>query len=386
MKQKLRNQRLGILLVIILLCTACAPKETGESTSNTQATEPATEPVNPPAESMENVPDALRVLNEHEIPFQLTIQTGETTCDVYRIGWNVETGELADKEFCYEIECDNSADFWNIAPDHWTGGSMFLGHVIGKVNQCANGLTYDHLGRETIVNYGKCYYKAEQLWVENADGTTTLVALPDTVPAEVYDRGKLTGEPYYATVDGDMAIVVYMRYQFNSGEDSDFVYCTYPVKQPEAAQWRVAHLPAAYRPDVILATWCGAYADGTLFFTTDYDLLALDIQTGTISYIAGIDDVRPLCPDGTTIDSFGIEDYAMIAASQNGVIIVHFSMNDTDGTPHSFFMAANGNGVLGVAEITHHIFTFYDRELNVLGTDDTYADTGWVYIKWAKDD
>lgn len=384
-------------IVILLLCAACShggivTENTGDTEATTQTTESVTEQVSLPTESANNsiksLAPALRELGDNEIPILLTVQTGDTTCEAYRIAWNMDTNTLSDKEFCYALECESYDAFWDYIPRHWTGGATILGTANEDLTKSAANLRYEPLERRSIpINYGKCYlFSSENHFnLENRDGTVARVEIPE-IPAEVYDCNKLTGDPYYATVDGDTAVVVYMRYEFAQDKGSDFVYCTYPVGQPEQAQWSVTEIPVEYHPDVILARWQGAYANGYLYFGTGTGFASLNLSTGEIGEVASVELIRPLSPDGSTENPQWGPEYPSIYASQNNVVFGKFYIYEADASTRLFFYAMKDNQVVEVVEVTDNVYTFYDADLNVLGTDDAYADINLVYMRWGKDD
>lgn len=379
---------LACSLLLMAGCTSAvadAPdaSESADAASTTEATAAVAPRVVPP--ELPSSDQTFSDVGEGEIPFLVTLDTDGNSTETYRIVWNVGAGTLSEKEFFFRIKDERG--ILDIC-DHWTGDTTLIGSVDAANLECANGINYQPQNRKNFLNYGKSYYTAGQYLCETEDGETVEIPLPTQIPADVYDSTLLETKPHYVTLDGDTAIVVYCDYHssLETSDSCDLVYCTYPVEDPEQAQWQVTHLSTEYDPSSVYINWEAIYADGYLYFAAIDGILSVCVQTGEVSWVEGIHDVLLLYPDTERRYDNGFSGDAL-SGSHKDIALFRTTLYDADNSYRYFFIALSHNQIIGVMEMaSDYTLTFYDAELNVLGTDTTYTGLPQFRLKWAKDD
>ncbi len=287
--------------------------------------------------------------------------------DAYVVGnytaWDLENGTLSAPTPWYKL---HPSDRLKGRVVSWNGGPSLL--VNGKAEDCAAGIQC--LQKSVWLSFGPMNGCAKDLFWFDQDGSTAKYDYPPkNVPAEVYDAASL-GQVFYVTLDGDTMLAAYSVYDFDTME-GDLVYVTYPVEEPEAAVWKVAHIPFAYAVDVD-ASWNGVYGAGTLYLPASDTILALDLESGELEELDVLDRVHALTPEATQDTVAGQVPIRMVGF-WDGVLVVSYPQYLPDGTCRSNYVALRDGEIAGMLVQVEDSFTFYDSQLQVIGTDDSYV-------------
>lgn len=367
----------SILLVFSLFLFGCDTRQpqateltqTGTVPSASRPTESVS--TTEPSESTEATgPSVYTTPPEGAMPILLYTQKGEDEAVANYLTWDVENGTFSDGVPWFTIDKD---PFLDRIIDFWNGGSFAV--VTGEPKECAPGIQVNRARNERFhIIYGSfCdMYDAEFAWY-NLDGSKIDYNRPIMdVPADIFDAA-LPREAYYATLDNGKMIAAYSVYNQKTME-SDMVTVTYPVEKPEAAIWKVTHIPFEYAVDVH-ANWNGAYWDGVLYMAALDTVLALDLENGELSELDAFDRIHDLSPEATQYDVDGTLETVRLVGCWDGILVAAYPQYLTDNLFHYYYIALRDGELLGFLDKNYGKFTFYNGDLEVIGTDNTYADT-----------
>lgn len=367
-----------------------------ETDPPTEATEPATEP---PEEMDYSKPLELDLNFDYDtgvtqIPLLLVRGEGtEADPNVAElIYWDLENHTLSDDATFQLSYSDNIAAKMLI----WPGDQNFV-LTFADLHESAQGVNCVVLS-DLNVPYGHCYFNSASgmLKVLNEDGTLTEVAVP-AVPQEVCDttnrNGHCTIEPEFATVVDDTVFAVYGYYDSWTEEDGwhdhgEVIYCTYPVGQPEAAQWSVVPLPEEYHPSAFLTSYKVALIGSKLYLTSRDDLLVLDLETNELSTLDAVKQLWALFDGATNYDpEFGDYNFVYPFGVYEDILIVRTTVYDTNDQSHRMYAAVRDGQIISAFEaLDGKTQVFYNGDLEQVGTCDRYATDQMAFYIFPKDD
>lgn len=370
----MRRKAFICLLVCLLLLPGCIPQPeptipiptlpatTPITTEPTQTTQP------PESTTAPEKPSIYKAPPEGSIPILLYTAKGEDEAVANYLTWDVKNGTFSKSVPWYTVSRET---FLDPIVDFWNGGSFVVVSSVSK--DYAPGIQVSRTkGERLSIVYGSfCdIYNSDEFVYYNMDGSKVDYDKPlINVPTDVFDRN-LPTELYYATVDKNTMIAAYSVYDFDTME-GDMVYVTYPVDDPDAAVWKVAHIPFDYAVDVD-ANWNGAYWDGVLYMAAMETVLALDLETGELKALEAFEQVHALTPEAT---QYGIDTTMTIrlAGCWDGILVASYPQYMPDGTLHNCYVALQDGKLAGMVVKTEDRFTFYDSRLQVIGTEEGYV-------------
>ena len=373
MKRKTKN--LLVLLAALFLLSGCTPR-TGPATQpsgtalspSITTTAPATEPVQTTEQTESTTtpeePSIYKAPPEGSVPILLYTAQGEKESVANYLTWDVKNGTFSEPVPGYTVGQGTNLSLWN-------GGPFVV--ISGTATDRAPGIqTLKEETEHLHIVYGSfCDVGSSDHFVMyNMDGSKVDYDKPlINVPTDVFDRN-LPTELYYATVDKNTMIAAYSVYDFDTME-GDMVYVTYPVDDPDAAVWNVAHIPFDYAVDVD-ANWNGAYWDGVLYMAAMETVLALDLETGELKALEAFEQVHALTPEAT---QYGIDTTMTIrlAGCWDGILVASYPQYMPDGTLHNCYVALQDGKLAGMVVKTEDRFTFYDSRLQVIGMEEGYV-------------
>ncbi|MBQ7871227.1 MAG: hypothetical protein IJ357_03715 [Oscillospiraceae bacterium] len=334
------------------------------------------------------------------IIFSIVDDTGDVetaTGDLYY--WDLQSGTLSYAERAYDVVTNGIF----MLPEHWDGGTHFIGKVESAV--CPEGYTFEAYGnrRPFGMSYGRCYYDNESdlLFMINEDGsltTSTVAKVPDEVIETLGHPEALMHTPAtYATITGENVFLVYTAYESWLGDDgnwhdyADVYYGTHPINQPEKCTWSVTHLPEETSPAFIATSWMGALIDNKLYLPSTEDVIVIDTATGEWSFLGIFDKLWELCGEGATSINpiWGDQHGFLPQGSYNGTLVVLSVLFDSKDQEHNYLTAVRNGQIQGVIEIdiTDRAITVYDAEMNQTDYDDFLTGTSLFFMyKVAKND
>lgn len=373
----MRRKAFVCLLVCLLLLSGCVPQpEPTIPITTPPATIPITTEPRQTTEPTENTtapegPSVYAPPPEGSIPILLYTAKGEDEAVANYLTWDVKNGTFSESVPWYTV---NKEGFLDPIVELWNGGPFVA--VSGEPIDNEPGIQVSRRKTEKLhIVYGSfCdINNSDQFTWYSMDGSKELYDRPPTdVPKNIYNS-TLPREAYYATVDDDTIIAAYSVYNFDTLE-SDIVYVTYPVDDPDAAVWKVVHLPLKYAMDVDV-NWNGAYWDGVLYMAALDTVLALDLETGTWEALEAFDRIHALTPEATQYDVDGTLETVRLVGCWDGILVAAYPQYLPDGSFHSYFVALQDGELLGLIDKNFGEFTFYDSSLQVIGANDEYAET-----------
>lgn len=347
---------LGLLMALFGCANSSAPMDTpGQSTTQEAATEePETE--------------------QHAFPLLLGIEEGDHHVQMNYLTWNLAEGVLSEPTAWFDVTYSGILD---VSPYHWDGSSAVY------LNADAESLAAEvQIMKERTfgIPYGRCVYATEEakLYQFGPGDSVQKFQLPRD-PGEVYDAEKLPMEPHYAAIDGDHAMVTFFVYDGsydNTTMESDVVYCTYSLEDPEQAVWKSVHIPFEYAVDAYIQ-FNAACSNGTLYLAAYQSILAIDVETGELRVLDASNALAPawaLHPGAAQTES-GYEVPIVISGCWNGTLMVEFPLYLPDGSYYYCFVALrDGEPVAMMERQEDGVLTFYDGTGQMLGTTDRYRD------------
>lgn len=361
-----------LVLAALVLLAGCDRKPVPAGGSSEPATAPvstpmATEPLQK-TESTEGgegtqAPSVYAPPPEGSMPMLLFTGGDDSYIVGNYVAWDLENGTLSAPVPWYKLHPSSSLNGRVVS---WNGGPSLL--VDGKAEDCAPGIQC--LQKSVWLSFGPMNgCTKDLLWLDQDGSTAKYDYPPKNVPAEVYDAASL-GEVFYATLDGDTMLAAYSVYNSETRE-GDLVYVTYPAEDPKAAVWKVAHIPFAHAVDVD-ASWNGVYGAGTLYLPASDAVLALDLESGELEELDVLDRVHALTPEATQ-DTVAGRVPIRLVGFWDGVLVVSYPQYLPDGTCHTCYVALRDGEIAGMLMKVEDSFTFYDSQLQVIGTDDSYV-------------
>ena len=373
----MRRKAFICLLVCLLLLPGCIPQPeptipiptlpatTPITTEPTQTTQP------PESTTAPEKPSIYKAPPEGSIPILLYTAKGEDEAVANYLTWDVKNGTFSKSVPWYTVSRET---FLDPIVDFWNGGSFVVVSSVSK--DYAPGIQVSRTkGERLSIVYGSfCdIYNSDEFGYYNMDGSKVHYDRPlMDVPTDIYNS-TLPQEAYYATVAGDTMIAAYSVYDFDTME-SDMVTVTYPVQDPDAAVWRVTHIPFEYAVDVDV-NWDGAYWDGVLYMAALETVLALDLETGELEALDAFDRIHALTPEATQYDMDGTLETVRLVGCWDGILVAAYPQYLPDETFHYYYVAIQDGELLGFIDKHFGEFTFYDSDLQVIGTNDEYAET-----------
>lgn len=379
---------LALCLSLALLGCAAPAAPTEPSTPTTPPTEPPTAPPTEPptaptaTDGAESAPPTENHPREEGFPLLLGIQQEDEKVQMNLLTWNIADGRLSQPTPWYTVSCNNVLD---ALIEHWDGGSTV------QLYADAEPIAADvHIGQPKtfMLPYGRCGYATGEGTLYRIDSAGALHKLPlPRDPGDVYDASKLPMEPYYATNDADVGIAAFFVYDSDT-EEGDVVYCTYPLNAPEQAVWHSVHIPLAYAVDAHVF-WNGAYLDGTLYLAAMQGILAIDMDRAelhVLDYSNAFAAIAALHPGATQYDGT-YEDEIRISGCQDGILLAEFPQYLPNGEAYYYYAALQNDKMIGFIEKDDDIFTIYDGNGKVMGTDDSYqGKLAALSIQFPRDD
>ena len=379
MKRKTKN--LLVLLAAFFLLSGCTPQAGQETQPSGTATKPAvstTAPVTEPVQMTEQTestttpeePSIYKAPPEGSVPILLYTAKGEDEAVANYLTWDVKNGTFSDSVPWYKVSRDS---FLDPIVDFWNGGSFVV--ISGVPKDCAPGIQVSRTRDQGFqIGYGSLYglFDTEKYVWFDLEGNKKYYDPPiNNVPTDIFDA-TLPDQAYHATLDNGNMIAAFRVYDSESMQ-GDIVYVTYPVGNPDAAVWKVAHLPSEYALDVD-ANWNGAYWDGVLYMAAFDTVLALDLETNTLKKLDAFEKIHALTPEATQFDEDGSGETIRLIGCWNGYVIADYSQNFTDGSYHYYLIALLDGEIAGMMNKAGNHFTFYNDQLQIIGTNDSYAD------------
>ena len=373
----MRRKAFICLLVCLLLLPGCVPQpEPTVPIPTPPATIPiTTEPTQttelPESTTTPEEPSIYKAPPEGSVPILLYTAKGEDEAVANYLTWDVANGTFSESVPWYTVSRDT---FLDPIVELWNGGPFVA--VSGEPIDSETGIQVSKRKTEKLhIVYGSLcdINNSDQFTWYNMDGSKILYDRPSLdVPDEICNSA-LPLEAYYATVDEGNIIAVYSVYDFDTLE-SDIVYVTYPVDNPDAAVWKVVHLPLKYAMDVD-ANWNGAYWDGVLYMAALDTVVALDLETGTWEALDAFDRIHALTPEATQYEMDGTLETVRLVGCWDGILVAAYPQYLPDETFHYYYVALQDGELLGFIDKHFGEFTFYDSDLQVIGTNNEYAET-----------
>ena len=120
--------------------------------------------------------------------------------------------------------------------------------------------------------------------------------------------------------------------------------------------------------------WNWAYSNGLLYLASLEAILTIDVETGEMHVLDesnAFATAYALHPGATQFDGT-YHDPIVISGCWCGTLLVEFPLNEPDGDKYYFYVALRDGEAVGLIERQNEIFTFYNGNGQVLGTDDSY--------------
>ncbi|MBE6945325.1 MAG: hypothetical protein E7459_04465 [Ruminococcaceae bacterium] len=385
-----------LLAGLLFLLSACTPRhpESPATTSPTQETLPLTAPTAASAtqptiaqetEPEETLPDVQLVMDDGFIP----ILIGEYPCvvvgadgpseapktiTVYYTAWDMENGGFTETTPWYH---QNITSWVLTNIPFWAGGSYVV--TWPTATKYEQGLTI----REAA--YYDTYYDNVNR-VDGEDGSVALTRFTPNgfthelplcaIPEGFYtDETKELGtRPYYIWSDGESLLTLYVA---TDNLNTDLVYGLCALNAPDEVQWNMVSLPMMYASD-IFHNLSRAYHDGKLYFGSLKGILEVDLESGEVLVLDETNlfrDVFQIYPNSRW--NYDLAECQMyVVGCWNDTLIFETTRwtDEEEGEKyHVFYVAVKDGQIQGVMERSEWgLFTFYDRNLQVLGTDDRY--------------
>lgn len=380
-----------VCFTLCLLLAACGGQE--QPSETTPAETPSgetisaeavpTQPQETTAPTLPEQPEEASIYHEPEygqIPMLFSFP-GETEdlMDFYFLTWDVENGCFSDPQYWLTQKYES---FFDTQPTYWTGGA-FLETLTDWISS-QPGIEGGHK-QGSYETYGKAVAIDRTVQVLDEHGDAKEIPLPSSVPYDEY--GQKT--PFYATVDGDTAVIAYRTFDNESG--ADVQYGTFPLENPDAIQWKSLHIPDEEASYFAANSPAAAYSNGVLYLATGTSVFAVELESGEMERVSAIDAVYSLYPNTRQWEDSalgGSFEPIMLKGAWKDTLVAQLDLYDLDGDgSRILYIALQDGEVAGVLVRENNAFTFLNKDLEVVGTDDTYQDalllTG---VAWAKDD
>lgn len=362
---KKQQAMLALFLALALICcAACAAgqPETEPDTTASETTIPETttpETTTPETQATTIEPELTTVLEPEdycsgELDFSgIPILYREESGQLYRLAWDLENSTTTALESIGQIDFPEKGGF-HFA---WTGGNILMGNPLTLQTQEAFAYIpvknlFAHYGMGYKLNY------EQKLHFFTDDGQIMTIDLP-VVPNSIYNSAKLSSQPNFATIFDDQVLVVQITEPTNDQGayiDSDLVYCTFPLNDPSAAEWKVAHSPV----NTVRERSGGAYIDGKVYLSGHKDIMVLDIETGEVTALGLADQFEALPEDPACYSHIGL------LGSYNDTLIVCFTWADRSMVYRYYYIAIQDGQIIGILSRTDTDATWsvYGADLN----------------------
>lgn len=383
---------LAVMLFLLSACTPLNSEPPGTEPSAQQTLSPTlptvVSPTQPTAvqetEPVESLPDVQLLMDTGVIPLLIgtypvdfvgenAATEKQTSVTVSYTGWDLQQGVLVSPVPWYQ----QSINSWlqtNIA--FWAGDT----HIVswGQFDPLVQGITIDR-SQSNDLYFGTTMNKTlgsgihALSWI-HPDGAKQEIVQPKSPKDICREDAWLQDWPLYAWTDGATVSVFYLAKQ---GSEIDIIYTTYPFDSPESAQWETVSAPSMQANNLFTNGTC-AYHQGKLYAGSLKGIVELDTVSGEILVLDETNlfcDVFNIYPNAHWHkDPMECEMYVVGCWNDTLIFETAFWTDEEEGEKyHEFYVAVKNGEIQGVMERSDWgLFTFYDKDLNVLGTDDRY--------------